>query len=609
MALQTIAIPDEISLVINGDITNLEESGLSVLQNSGVQVEWYGSWAADQKIPIEYVLNIAEDQTIPDDAGLKVTEDTSISDDHGLSVNSNGITPDEFSAIQITNQSISADQSLLAKTDALISEESGLGQKSDPLIPAEFGSNISDDSFIPAEWTGSAIVSNDGKSPIEFGENITLLEIIPSENNTATINDSKVLAEFGDSQTGGGATPEDLLETIGRDGTTPEEIGLIIVTDEFTLVENSLVIRHDDLSPAELGLNVNNNQIIRVEWQGQIPLTLDSLIPIEPGSSIAADKATPTESALNISSDTEIFDETSLVVSRLIISNAETGLGVSGDNEIPVEWSGGQATYADAQIPIEWVGLVLITPSSQIPIEYILDITRDGKSVLEFGFSISKSTLIPNEIDTQIAPDSNIPAEFRSTITSDNKILVEYTTEVIQVTSDLSIPIDWFEVVLYPTPRYTRTALGLEYVSDIKPFHYVIDLLALRYVVLAQAPLPGIGMPQLSDFPAIAPNQIQTMAMDFGNFLPPGVTLTGTPDLNISVRSGFDGTPNSRITAGPTIGTAPSTIGGTGKTNTAILFQVSNARNGVVYILEVVCTRTDGDVAEGWNHLPCAGPG
>ncbi len=115
-------------------------------------------------------------------------------------------------------------------------------------------------------------------------------------------------------------------------------------------------------------------------------------------------------------------------------------------------------------------------------------------------------------------------------------------------------------------------------------------------------------MPFVIDLPVVAPAQVQTCAVDFGYFLPPGVRLHGVPVLSMSVRIGTDATPSSRINSGPIVGTVSTALGGTGLANTAILFQVHNCLDGVTYLIELYCDRSDGDVAEGWVRLACIAP-
>jgi hypothetical protein len=114
--------------------------------------------------------------------------------------------------------------------------------------------------------------------------------------------------------------------------------------------------------------------------------------------------------------------------------------------------------------------------------------------------------------------------------------------------------------------------------------------------------------PFVPDLPPVTPAQQQTIALDFGDFLSPGTTLVGTPTLNFTVESGVDPTPTSRISGGPVIGTAPTTIGGTGIADGAILFQVAGCVEGVTYLAEVVCDCSDGNIAEGFTHLRCVLP-
>ena len=114
---------------------------------------------------------------------------------------------------------------------------------------------------------------------------------------------------------------------------------------------------------------------------------------------------------------------------------------------------------------------------------------------------------------------------------------------------------------------------------------------------------------RLPDLTPIAPSQSQTIAYDFGNFLPPLVRLVGAPRLNVLVNVGVDAVPSSRVAMGPVISTVPSTVGGTGAVNAAVFFQLSGCLSGVTYVLEVVCPRSDGsDTVEAWARLPCVGP-
>ena len=148
---------------------------------------------------------------------------------------------------------------------------------------------------------------------------------------------------------------------------------------------------------------------------------------------------------------------------------------------------------------------------------------------------------------------------------------------------------------------------NLLYGVAVAPLRYAAVLAPFDYVALLRPRLgnmPGIIPP----LPAMAPDQVQTMGMDFGLFLPSGVTLTGTPTLTLGVASGTDPDPQSHLSFGPTVGTLPTAQGGSGVTDTAIIFQISGAIGEVTYSVEGVCTRSDGDRAEGWVLLPCISP-
>jgi len=160
------------------------------------------------------------------------------------------------------------------------------------------------------------------------------------------------------------------------------------------------------------------------------------------------------------------------------------------------------------------------------------------------------------------------------------------------------------------------TALGFTVVTSPEPTaRFVLSLRRIIYDLNAPATSYNLvaqglyGMPFFGNFPPVAPLQKQTLSMDFGKFLPSGVHLIGTPELTLSVRFGTDLAPNSHVTSGPTIGTVPTNLNGTGVTDAAIIFQVLGLIAGAQYTVEVVCNRSDGDIVEGSAGLPCNGPG
>ena len=178
--------------------------------------------------------------------------------------------------------------------------------------------------------------------------------------------------------------------------------------------------------------------------------------------------------------------------------------------------------------------------------------------------------------------------------------------------------------VLDPTRRFVNELAGEDYVLRGRFYRSVVVGEEIQYALRAPEhwftansfPLVyclvgkwSLGMPFFGTFPPISPAQKQTFSFDFGQFLPPGVTLTGTPTVALTTVYGTDSSPLSRITGGPTIGTVPTSLGGSGIANTAILFQLFGCLAGVQYVIETVCTRSDGDVAEGSARLQSNPPG
>lgn len=117
---------------------------------------------------------------------------------------------------------------------------------------------------------------------------------------------------------------------------------------------------------------------------------------------------------------------------------------------------------------------------------------------------------------------------------------------------------------------------------------------------------------KLEDFdPLVALLQVQTLAVDFGTFLRPGVKLANTPvapTVTVTTDSGTDASPQTRLTAGPSIGTLSVAEGGTGKDSTALFFQLSGLRTDAAYKLVYSCSADNGDVPVAFNHIHAKTP-
>lgn len=111
------------------------------------------------------------------------------------------------------------------------------------------------------------------------------------------------------------------------------------------------------------------------------------------------------------------------------------------------------------------------------------------------------------------------------------------------------------------------------------------------------------------DLPDIAPPQKEPIVFDFGPYLPIGATLQGIPVVTVSVVRAWkvgavDATPEARKFGTSDIGTiaAPD---GSGIENAAVIQKMGTFIDGIVYLLECVCDRSDGGIAEMWLHMKC----
>lgn len=112
-------------------------------------------------------------------------------------------------------------------------------------------------------------------------------------------------------------------------------------------------------------------------------------------------------------------------------------------------------------------------------------------------------------------------------------------------------------------------------------------------------------MPVLRSLPNVLPGQRQVIGVDLGDLLPTGVTLLGTPTVTLRATQGVDAVAQSRVTMGPYVGTVAVADGGSGRTNGAVLLQVTGCLPLVTYLVEVLCDRSDGDVVDASTRFTC----
>ena len=140
---------------------------------------------------------------------------------------------------------------------------------------------------------------------------------------------------------------------------------------------------------------------------------------------------------------------------------------------------------------------------------------------------------------------------------------------------------------------YVRIAPRWLYALIAPPRRYVAVLPPTLNYTLVASPFTGGSVPPIKDLPDVGINQQPVISLDFGGFLPPGVTLAGTPVVQLT--STDDPYAQTRISAGPVVGVVPVVIGGTGIANSAILFGVSGCVAGAFYVVEGYCARSDGN--------------
>lgn len=422
----------------------------------------------------------------------------------------------------------------------------------------------------------------------------------PFESLTSVLRDTPAPYEFTAGLTRDTPAPLESFATIRRDASSPIEALATVLVDNEAPTESLLTARQDMAAPNELAATVR------------------------------ADASVPSESGVNITFDERV----SIEITR----------GFTDDNLAPVEWLGTAeiSVTADGHVPLEW--LAAKSTDSAVGLEASAKVQFNNQLSSEFLATLAAQSVVPLSAVASVVASGNVPAEFTGTVRSDGGVPTSFSAIIqfdrkTQIESSITVridgvipsewqaavnlapggfvPLEWelrsvndsaipiefggVRLTLDATRRFTILTPPWAYAATLPPdFYTAMAPLQQRYTAL----IPGNNMPALRDLPPIdAVVQTQTVAIDFGIFLPPGVTLTGTPTVTLATTSGTDPSPSSRLKGSPVVGTVPTVQGGSGITDTAILQQVGNVVGGVRYLIVGYCNRSDGDIASGYTHF------
>jgi hypothetical protein len=338
----------------------------------------------------------------------------------------------------------------------------------------------------------------------------------------------------------------------------------------------------------------------------------------------------PDEFLSNIQKLSFLSDESLSNKQNISILGDEFTSRISRSSELSTEFGGTSLFTVPALLPIEFIST--LNKISVIANEYKSGFISSNVLSNEILKSIRETSLLESEFISGIIKQSLLTGEFISSPRMTNLISSEWnrffqkegtlnnefllgvrSTEILSselVSFLLRVSYLPFEFSGTFAPINVISAfLALEWLSALIPTITVIAP-PTDYVVLM--PAKGASVVRLPDFPAIDTYNTKTLAADYGEYLPSGVQLTGTPNVSLSVSSGRDPAPQDRIVFGPLITTAPVSEGGSGLPNTAVEFQIqpSPANGSIVYIVTFSnLMRTDGtDIESGYCRLPVNAP-
>lgn len=116
-----------------------------------------------------------------------------------------------------------------------------------------------------------------------------------------------------------------------------------------------------------------------------------------------------------------------------------------------------------------------------------------------------------------------------------------------------------------------------------------------------------VQMPQGPDFSPMDIGETITGAIDFSRWLAPSVTIASVVSVSVVNYFPIGGSTYVSLVGSPTIGTAPTIVGGSGVTNMAVLQQWQGIGPGTIRVIATILT-SDGQTLSGWAHQVVSAP-
>ena len=528
--------------------------------------------------------------------------------------------------------------------------------------PVEWGLIEQNNVLLPSEL--DAVVLRDRAGLLEFAIASQGDRLTPIELNLAVLFDRFTPIELSVAARTDVVVPYDLGSTISSEVMWLAEVNLLISEDQAQPAENGLVARDDHVTLIDLGLLTVFDIAAPVSWASSMIVdggqfladagaitVMDGSDAVENLLTFLIDDSAAIELGIAVRDDTPVMRLEMASATRVDPdTQAETALTALVGELTPFEWvAGTSAVFGDQTVAIETALRAVISDAWPVEVlgtaSYVSDMPGAWRGIAERDIVLEQETaklvladvLMPVDwlIEVAVTVDSFVPVEVAASRLVDQQLsqtLVSLTSAdaltwidwsaPLSVTS-AEMPIEFRPLYpLLPETGYTIRVLAEIYalIAPHRPPPVARDqglptalvppeLTAVRLVPpVSYVDIVRGSMPYARTLPSVLPNQEQTVAIDFGEALPAGVTLTGMPIVTISLASGNDPNPQSRLLRAGAVGTAPKAIGGTGVTNAAVLFQVGTCVPGAIYIVDVVCARTDSDVAESSTRLSCIPP-
>lgn len=565
--------------------------GISVTVDFGCGFEFVGSLRRDGLAILEWLASVRADRPLQLEAIGAVRRDGSGSPEFIAGLSANVAAQLEFLGSMQKDNLGPLETVAALRSDVVVLMETASGLRSDITAATEIVASLRSDLIGPLETTGS--FRSDAPVSAEFTGGVTAQATAQTENLSGMAGNSPVEIENlgAITVTGNSAVQLETTAKLNVDQAMGSESVAGVRSDAAESSEITAGVARQTGAAIENVAGVAGNSAAEIENLGAIAVSGNSAVQLETQAKLNSDQAIGSESISGMRSDA--------------VSDLESLAGASRQAGTGVEFLA--KVQSDRVAQVENLGALAVTGNAPAPIEITAAMRSDARSEIDSVSKVQGSPIGPTEITASARSDTPGPAESLTKLQREEAAQSEVQGGVsvtagapVQIEFTSSIAAFGAAILEFFSSRIAR--LNPNYIARGAPRRLVATGRKRRFIVI------GISnhMSQTNDLqPTIDSTvEIETVTFDYGLMLTPGVIIEEVLDLTISVVSGSDRAPASRLIGTSSIVSSPNSKRASQAVSQLVGQMIANS----VYRLQCVATTSDGQTLSLWTHLTCIQP-